>query len=74
MDDQELHDLKMAEAKDRGLALPPAGQVQALLARKRGRSSGPGRSIGYDPLSQAMKDNPGLTYAEAEKMAAALGF
>lgn len=71
MDAQQQHDLEMADYK------PTPGsrqRLEASLARKKAASSAtlpPGAS---DPIAVAMRNHPGLTREEAEKMAEAFGF
>ena len=67
MDEQQVHDPQRLEARRQGLDLPSKEQVQALLAKKEGRSSAHKPSTAYDPLQLAMENNPGLTYEEAER-------
>jgi hypothetical protein len=73
MDEQTLHDEQPAPQK-----LASRAELEALLRAKNGPSGEPRRSGRtarlVDPLEQAMREHPGLTREEAERMAEAFGF
>jgi hypothetical protein len=59
---------------EQGPKLVPRQEFEALINERDGFSSRQASSTGFDPLAQAMKDNPTLTREKAEEMAAAFGF
>lgn len=73
MDEQQEHDLKMAQQPTE---LEPGShqRLKALLARKSAISGRSTQSTAFDPIAQAMAQNPGLTRETAEEMARCLGF
>jgi hypothetical protein len=52
----------------RKLMLLPRPEFEALVAKSGIGSSEPTASRGYDPLAQAMENNPTLTRKNAEEM------
>lgn len=72
MDAQEMHDLRMSQAKPK-LAGSKA-KLKDLLAQKNGSSSEPLQSTALDPTAQAMSNHPQLTREQAIKDAETLGF
>lgn len=71
---QEQHDEDLSEAMAKGLKLAPREEFEALLQESKSASTPKEVPEAYDPLAQAVKNNPGLTYEEAEEMARAFGF
>ncbi len=79
MDAQEQHDHEMPQRRKKNggkLQTQPGSKarLESLLAAKSKGSSAPGQSFLLDPIEQALRNHPGLTRLEAEKMASDLGF
>jgi hypothetical protein len=76
MDAQQLHDEEQPDP--RTLKLVSREKLEALLRAKNGPSGEPRQSARRvtpaDPLEEAMREHPGLTREEAERMAEAFGF
>jgi hypothetical protein len=70
MDAQQEHDEQLSEDLKKGLKPDP--QYLKDLLRSKNDDSSP--SEDYDPIANAMKNNPGLTREEADEMAEFLGF
>jgi hypothetical protein len=71
MDAQQQHDLEMSDYKP---APDSRQRLEALLAQKSAASSETLPTGASDPIEVAMRNHPGLTREEAEKMAEAFGF
>ena len=76
MSDQEQQDLQLQEAMRQGKVLEPGSRqrLEALLAKKNESSSESEPSSELGPIERAMRNHPGLTREEAEKIADAFGF
>jgi hypothetical protein len=76
MSDQQEHDLQLHQAlKSRKLLQPGSRQqLEALLAKKSGNSSGSEPSSGQGPIEWALTNYPQLSRETAEQMAAEFGF
>ena len=74
MDAQQLHDQEMLAKPDKLLEPGSRQRLEALLAKKSNGSSASAPSSGLGPIERAMRDHPGLTREEAEKMSEAFGF
>ncbi len=73
MDAQQEHDYKMSKRKLK-LSKGSKQRLQDLLAKKNDASSAHEPYSGVDPIAQAMRNHPGLTQEDAEKMAEFFGF
>lgn len=67
MDAQQEHDQGRVMPTKKSLK-GSRKRLEALLKKKEALT------VGYDPIASAMRDHPGLTREEAEKMAEAFGF
>jgi len=67
MDAQQEHDQGRVMPTKKSLK-GSKKRLEALLKKKAALTAG------YDPITSAMKRNPGLTREEAERMAEAFGF
>ncbi len=73
MDDQEMFNLEM-EKKDFSSLKGSRPKVEKLLRKKNGPSMAPPQFELHDPISQLVKDHPGLTREKAAEMFEEFGF